>query len=170
MCDKVVRNKQCMLLFVPDHFWTQQMCNERMHTMPNAFHRILDRFKTQEMCIKAVEVDPSFLQLVPGHFKTQEIYDKALINDSSSLQFVPDWFVTQQQIHIWYDDYYDDDGGHWDNDDDEEDKFFEWYDGYKKRKAQKAKIKRELLPITWYPSRCWDWCVSEDEKKETEQL
>ena len=47
---------------------------------------------------------------------------------------------------MWHDDYYDDDGGHCDSDDDE-DKFFGWYNGYKKRKAQKAKIKKELLTI-----------------------
>ena len=41
---------------------------------------------------------------------------------------------------MWYDDYYDDDGDHWDDDDDE-DNFFECYGGYKKRKAQKPKIK-----------------------------
>ena len=57
---------------------------------------------------------------------------------------------------MWYDDYYDDDGGHWDDDD--EDKLFESsYDGYKKRKAQKASIKEELLPIAWHISRYWDW-------------
>ena len=22
------------------------------------------------------------------------------------------------------------------------------------------------MPIAWYPSRWWDWCVPEDEKKE----
>ena len=70
---------------------------------------------------------------------------------------------------MWYDDYYGDDGDHWEDDNDE-DKFFEWYDGFKKRKAQKANIKKELMPITWYPSRCWGWCMSEDEKKETEKL
>ena len=116
------------------------MCNEIMRTMHNAFHRIPDRFKTQEMCIKAVGVDPSFLQLVPNHFKMQGICDKAVRDDSFSLQFVPDWFVTREGVDIWYDDYYDDGGFHWDNDD--EDKFFEWYDGYKKRKAQKAKIEK----------------------------
>ena len=42
-------------------------------------------------------------------------------------------------------------------------------DGYQKRKAQKAKTKEELLPITWHPSRYWDWCMSEDEKKKTEK-
>ena len=65
---------------------------------------------------------------------------------------------------MWYDEYYDDDG------DNDEDKFFEWYDGYKKRKAQKASIKKELMPIAWHPSRYWDWSMSEDEKKEAEKL
>ena len=49
--------------------------------------------------------------------------------------FVPDWFVTREWVDMWYDDYYDD-GDH--QDDDHEDKLFEWCDGYKKRKAQKA--------------------------------
>ena len=64
---------------------------------------------------------------------------------------------------MWYDDCYDDDGDHWDNDD--EDKPFEWYEGYKARIAQKAEIKEEFLPIAWHPSRHWDWCMPEDEKK-----
>ena len=70
---------------------------------------------------------------------------------------------------LGYDDgeYSDDDD---DDDDDDEDNFFKWYDGYKKRKAQKASIKEELMPIAWHPSRYWDWCMSEDEKKETEKL
>ena len=48
------------------------------------------------------------------------------------MQCVPDWFVTQQQLKIWHDD--------------DEDNFFEWYDGYQKRKAQKAQIKKQLVP------------------------
>ena len=43
-------------------------------------------------------------------------------------------------------------------------------DEWNKRKPQKAKIKEELLPIAWHPSRWWDWCIPEDEKKETEKL
>ena len=93
--------------------------------------------------------------------------DQVVKEDSSFLQFLPDWFVTREWMWMWYDDYYDDDGDHWDNDDDEE-KFFEWYDGYKKRKAQKASITEELLPIAWHPLRYWDWCMSEDEKKRLE--
>ena len=74
----------------------------------------------------------------------------------SSLQFVPDWFVTQGQVKIWHDD-----GDYWD---DGKDKFFKWYNGYKKWKAQKAKIKEELLTIALQPSRWWDWCMSENKK------
>ena len=82
--------------------------------------------------------------------------DKAVKDDPSSLQFVPDWFVTQEQIDIWYDDDY------WYHDDE----LMKWYEGYKKRKTQKAKIKEELIPIAWHPSRWWDWCMSEDEKRD----
>ena len=66
---------------------------------------------------------------------------------------------------MWYDEYSDDDGDHWDDD---EDKYFEQYNSYQPQKAQKASIKEELPPIAWHPSRYWDWCMSEDEKRETE--
>ena len=77
------------------------------------------------------------------------------------LQFVPDWFVTREGLYMWNDDYYDDG----DYRDDDDDKFFKWYDGYKKRKAQKAQIKKELMPIAWHPNRVMDWCMPEDEKR-----
>ena len=64
------------------------------------------------------------------YLKTQEMCEKAVKDDSSSLQYVHDWFVTREWEYMWYDDYYDDDGDH--GDDDDEDRFFEWYDGYKK--------------------------------------
>ena len=81
------------------------------------------------------------------------------------LKYVPDWFVTEQQLKLWYD-YNDSEYC----DDDIEDNFFKWHEGYEKRMVQKASIKEELLPITWHPSRYWDWCMSEEKKKETEAL
>ena len=92
------------------------------------------------MCDKAVEVGPFFLLCVPK------------------------WFVTQQQVKLWHDDddFYDDD--------DDDDELVEWYDGRQKRKAQKAQLKKELMLIAWHPSRWWDWCFPEDEKKQTEKL
>ena len=80
--------------------------------------------------------------------------EKAFWEDTCSLQYVPNWFVTQQQLKLWQDDAY-----YYNND-----KLIEWYDGYQKRKAQKAKIKEELIPIAWHPDRLMDWCMPEDEK------
>ena len=81
--------------------------------------------------------------------------DKAVRDYLFSLQFIPDWFVTQQEIDIWYDEDY----VYNDNE------MIKWYDGYKKRKAQKVKIKEELLPTVWHPDCVKDWCMSEDEKR-----
>ena len=105
---------------------------------------------------------------VPDHFKTQEMCDKAIKDDSSFLQLLSNWFITKEWIDMWYDDY-DDNGDHWDDDvdywygdhcddggdywDDDKDTFFEWYDGYRKPKAQKTSIKEELLLIAWHPLR-----------------
>ena len=90
--------------------------------------------------------------------------DKAIKNDPSLFQLVPDWFVTQQQIDIWHDndDFCNDNGDYWD---DSKDKFFELYNRYKKCKAQKTQIKKELLPIAWHPSRWWDWCQKTKKKR-----
>ena len=98
--------------------------------------------------------------------------DKAVKDDSFSLEFIPDWFIRRGWVDMWHDDYYDDDDGvHFDDDDDDdENQFFEWYDGYKKRKAQKGSIKEELLLIAWHPSRYWDWCMSEDKKSDAQKL
>ena len=34
-----------------------------------------------------------------------------------------------------------------------------------KRKAQKASIKKELMPSAWHPDRVNDWYKSEDKKR-----
>ena len=134
----VVLRESYTLYYVADRLGMQEMYNEIMRAMPNAFHRIPDRFITQKMCNKAVKVDPWQLKDVPNHFKTQEMCNKAVRLFFS--QFVPDWFVIQQQIDVWYDD------GYIYNDNE----MITWYDDYKTLKAQKAKIKEELLPIPWH--------------------
>ena len=27
-------------------------------------------------------------------------------------------------------------------------------------------ISKELMPVAWHPTRWWDWCIPEDQKKE----
>ena len=143
MCNEAVQNKSCMLLFVPDHLKTKEMCKRAVEDSWLLGY-VPDRFKTQEICNKAVEEDPWQLGNHPDHFKTQEMCDKAVRDYLFSLLFIPDWFVTQQQIDIWYDNDYV-----YNNDN----RFVKWYDGYKKRKAQIASIEKELIPIAWHPSR-----------------
>ena len=146
MCIEAVRREPYTLDHLPDHFKMQKMCNEAMSNNPTVLFLISDHFKTQEMCIKAVELDPCQPNDVPDHFTTKDMCDDAVWGDPFSLKFIPDQFVTQEQIKLWhdYDDYCDDS------------ELIKWYDGYQKRKAQKAKIKKELLPIAWHLSRWQD--------------
>ena len=136
----------CWIREIPEHLKTSEISNEAVAVLLlSTFSSVLflnpDRFKKQDMCIKALEVDPWNLYNISDNLKTQKMCDKAIKDDPSSLQFVPDWFVTQEQIDIWYDDNY------WYHNDE----LIEWYEGYKKRKAQKAKIKEELLPFALAP-------------------
>ena len=52
----------------------------------------------------------------------------------------------------------------WHDDDDycNNNELIKWYDGYQKRKTQKAQIKYELMSIAWHPDRVMDWCMSGD--------
>ena len=67
--------------------------------------------------------------------KTKRMCERAVEKEPDFLEDVPDWFVTQEQIKL------------------RDDRLIKWYNGYRKRKAQKAKMKEELLPIAWHPSR-----------------
>ena len=83
------------------------------------------------MCDAAVCMEPFLLAYVPNRFKTRKMCDKAIRNDYFSVRFVPDlfvpdWFVTQQWIKYFHDN----------NDNWYYNRIIEWYDGYKKRKAQ----------------------------------
>ena len=140
---------------IPDNLKTQEMCNEATRIEPYSLPFVPDCSKAQEMCDKAIQIDPFTLRHVPDNLKTQELCIRGVEAGPGLLEFVPDWFVTQQQIKI-------------SRDDDEycgDDELIEWYNGYQKRKAQKAKTKEELLPITWYPDHVMEWYMSEDEKR-----
>ena len=131
------------------------MCDKTVEEDPGLLWPVPDQYKTQEMCDEAVEEGTGLLEYVPDYLKTQSMCDKAFWEDTLCLQYIPDWFVTQEQIDLWGDDddYYDDDV------------LIECYHDYQQHKAQKAQIKKELMPIACHPSRCWEWCMSEDEKR-----
>ena len=165
MCGEAVSTKLVLLAFVPDRFKTKKMCSKVIRNNPAVLFLVPDCFKTQGMCDAVVCMEPLLLAYVPDHLKTQKMCDKAVRNYFFSVWFIPDWFapdwfVTKQRMI-----YLRDNNNNW-----YYNKLIEWHDGYQKRKAQKAQIKEELIPIAWHPSRWWDWYVSEDKKKETEKL
>ena len=45
-----------------------------------------------------------------------------------------------------------------------------WHIKFEKRKALKKELNDELMPIVWYPERWWNFCESEDDKKEIELI
>ena len=115
------------------------MQNKAVEDELQTLELVPDNLKTKTMCERAIEEGTYNLKFVADHFKTQEICDKTVRGSLYSLQFVPDWLNTKEQLKVM--------GGHcnyiW---------FIKRYEGYKKRKTQKAKIKQELNPISWRPS------------------
>ena len=41
---------------------------------------------------------------------------------------------------------------------------------FKKQKTRKKELNKELMLVTWYRKRWWNFCVAEDEKKEIEPI
>ena len=167
-----IRAMQPLRFITPGHPKTQGAC-ERAVERPMAAERYPWSLQDGENVWKCLGKNPWCLKYVPDHFKTEKMCKKALEDDKDHfqslgmceqvaeertylLQYVPDWFVTREGLYMWYDDseYHDDDN------------FFKWYDGYKKQKVQKASIKEQLLTFAWNPSRYWNWCISEADKKE----
>ena len=95
---------------------------------------------------------PCALWCVPDQYKTQEMCNKVVEENPRVLELVPDQFVTQEMCKEAV----------------KKSPCALWYKGYEHCKAQKAKIKEELMPVAWHRGRCWKWCVPEDEKKELE--
>ena len=116
------------------------MCNKAVQRAPWVLVWVPPWLVTQEMCNEAVQSDPWMLEYVPDQYKTHEMCNEALQSDPEVLEYVPDWFVTQQKM--WYEEFGD--------------VLITWRDAYIKPKAQKAKIKEELMPVAWHPDRWWN--------------
>ena len=67
-----------LIIYVPDHVKTQEMCNDSVRIKPLSLAHVPDRFKTQEMCIEAVARNPYTLKYIPDHLKTQEMCNEAV--------------------------------------------------------------------------------------------
>ena len=45
-------------------------------------------------------------------------------------------------------------------------RLFVWHIKFIKYKALKKELNEELMHVAWDPDKWWNWCISEDEKKE----
>ena len=129
--------KDLLNIWYVHQFKTQKMCHEAVQRVPWALSYVPDQYKTQEMCNEAIQRSPWVLRLVPDQYKAQEMYNEVVEENPWVLELVPDQLVTQKMC-------------------DEAVKKSPsalWYKGYEQRKAQKEKIKEELMPIAWHPDR-----------------
>ena len=157
------------LEFIPIHCKTQEMCIKALEKAPLMLWCVPDHLNIRAMCERAVEKYTLALEYVPDHLKTKKMRERVVEKYPWALEYVPDWFVKCEELNLWHDYLYH-------NNDrfvcfyhNKYDRFIKWCNGYQKRKAQKAKIKEELMPIAWHASRWWDWCVPENKKKKRQK-
>ena len=93
-----------------------------------------DYFRTQEMCERTVEKGSWSLVHVSDQYKTREMCNKAVKKNPWLLEYVPNNFKKTKMKAVKKNP----------------------HRLSKKRRAQKASIKEELMPIAWLPSRWWD--------------
>ena len=65
MGDKIILENCGMLLFIPDCYKDQNMCNKAVDNCACALVSVSDCYNTKEMCDKAISIYPSIIQLVP---------------------------------------------------------------------------------------------------------
>ena len=132
------------------------------------------KYMTQELCNKAVVFLPTF-KFVPDWFVTNKILEKlgnvVFSNDDTVFGNADSGNVTFFSddvglVHVDLNNVSPDNVNFADNDP-ENIIHFRLTARCKRWKQQKACKKRgkKLLPIAWHPTRWWDWCMSEDEKK-----
>ena len=88
------------------------------------------------MCNAAVEKLPEVLGFVPDQYKTQEMCNEAVQRVPWMLLYVLDQYKTQEMCNEAVK---------------KSSEVLRWYKGYEQRKAQKAKIKEDLMPVAWHP-------------------
>ena len=178
MCNKAVDDDADALEFVPNQYKTHQLSSKAVDDYANTLEFLPDRYKTQEMCDKIVEDFLPALRFVCDWFVTSEIIKKlsaALYPDDGLLFFdegsgnvilccneIGILSVNPNNINV-------DDTNYGEDDPDTIIlvRLLAWYSTFEKRKELKKRKSEELMSIAWHPRRWWNFCVSEDEKKET---
>ena len=82
ICNKAFYNHNHVLLFHPNYYKIQKMCDKAANTInainicPFVFNFVLDQYKVKGMCDKTVFEDPFMLKFCLDRYRTQEMCDK----------------------------------------------------------------------------------------------
>ena len=138
-------------------------------------------YKTQQMWDKAVDDCLAALKFVPDGFvasKMIKILFTSLYADQNILFFNQDSsnvvFIFNEMgvlnIDLNYINIDDAVSGEDDADTIILIRLLAWHVKFEKGEELKKELNEELMPVAWHPSRWWDWCMSEDEKKEKDPM
>ena len=123
-----------MFKYVPDRFKTQEMCDYLVRKHCYMSEDAPDRLKTKEMCDVVVKMDSYLFYVILNQFKTLKMCKEVVQDDPILTECVLDWFVRGKMFKKCQNE-----GG--------------WFEVSKQHKAQKIKIKEELLYIAWNSDR-----------------
>ena len=137
-----------------------------------------DKYKTPRICDEALDDSLAALKLIPHWFIRSKRIEKlytALYAEENIFYFDEDsdnvvfscnemGILNTDLKNINLDDNFDED----DPDTIILIRLLAWHSKFEKRKALKKELNEELMEIAWHPKRCWNFCMSENEKKEIE--
>ena len=154
MCVKAVSEESFSILYCPDEYKTQRMCDEAVDKSLKTLKLIPDWFVTSKMSKKlfgALYADENTL-----HFNE----DFGNVVFSCNEMGIPNTDLNNNNLDDNFDEDHPDTIIHI--------KLLAWHTKFEKRKVLKKKISKKLMPIVvaWHPKRWWSSCISEDKKKE----
>ena len=128
------------------------------------------------MCDEAVGDCLALLKFIPDWLVTNKMLEKfheVLLTNDDILFFDKDFskvifFANKMGIFgVDFGKINLDDDNNFDEDDPEtiHVRLLAWRNKFEKRKAFKKDLSKELMPVAWHPTRWWDSCLPEDQKK-----
>ena len=180
MCNKAVDNFFFVFDSIFDQYKTQVMCDRAVSADPFLIVYCPGKYIIQKMCDEAVDDSLATLKLIPDWFVASKMIKKiftALYADENILYFNEDsgsvvyncsemgmYNIDLNNINL-------------DNDFDEDDsdtiiliRLLAQHIKFEKCKALEKELCEESMCVAWHPNRWWNWCVSEDEKKEIDPI
>ena len=165
---------------VLDQYKTNEICDRVVYQNPFIILYYPNKYVTLKIRDEPVDVCPATLKLICVWFVTSKIiktHFTALYADEDILYFKEDssnvtLFCNQVSIlsvnliNINLNNNFDND----DRDTILLITLLAWHNKFEKRKELYKLISGELMPVAWHPDRCWDWCVSKNEKKEIDPV